>query len=147
SEKIMSSLVIAKQAADLHTSTIEQHAVAELLKTFDYDGHVAKLCSVYGERCRTMLEALEKYFPEGVRWTKPDGGLFVWIELPEDIDGEDLFNDALPYKVAFVPGAPFFANDVRHDFIRLNFSNQPSEMIEEGVRRIADVLKRRMRAC
>jgi 2-aminoadipate transaminase len=147
SEKIMSSLVIAKQAADLHTTTLEQHAVAKLLQTFDYDAHVARLCEVYGQRCRTMRDALEKYFPAGVRWTRPDGGLFLWVELPEHIDGDDLFHDALPHKVAFVPGAPFFANDVRHNFIRLNFSNQPPELIEEGVRRIADVLKRRMRDC
>ena len=145
SEKIMASLVIAKQAADLHTSTIEQRAVAKLLETFDYDAHVATLCEVYGQRCRTMRDALTKYFPADVRWTRPEGGLFLWVELPEGIDGEDLFQDALPYKVAFVPGAPFFANEVRRNFIRLNFSSQVPEMIEEGVRRIAEVLKRRMR--
>ena len=143
-QEILQTIVIAKQAADLHTCTIEQRAAAHLLKTFDYDGHIAQLCEVYGERCRTMLDALERSFPAGAKWTKPEGGLFLWVELPDQINGDDLFDLALKERVAFVPGTSFFANVPRTNFIRLNFSNQKPEMIEEGVYRIGKILKRRL---
>ncbi len=142
--EIIQELVIAKQAADLHTSTVEQRAVARLLQTFDYDGHIARLRQVYGARCLTMRRALEEHFPAEARWTRPEGGLFLWVELPEKIKAREVFEEALKEKVAFVTGDAFFANEVRHNFIRLNFSNQSPEMIEEGIRRIAGVLKRRL---
>ena len=144
-EDTLREVVIAKQAADLHTSTVEQRATARLLQGFDYDGHVSHLCQVYGDRCLTMQNAIERHFPPETRWTKPDGGLFVWVELPETISAEEIFPDALREGVAFVPGTSFFAGEQRTNFMRLNFSNQKPEMIEEGIRRIAGVLKRRIR--
>jgi 2-aminoadipate transaminase len=143
-DEIIQEMVIAKQAADLHTSTIEQRAVACLLKTFDYDGHIARLRNVYGQRCMTMREAIEAHFPAETRWTRPEGGLFLWVELPEKIKAREIFEEALRQKVAFVTGDAFFANQPRQNFMRLNFSNQQPEMIEEGIRRIANVLKRRL---
>src|SRR6185369_12188214 len=104
-DEIIQELVIAKQAADLHTSTIEQRAVARLLKTFDYDGHIANLCDVYGQRCMTMRDAIEAHFPAETRWTRPEGGLFLWVELPEKINAQEIFEEALRQKVAFVTGA------------------------------------------
>ena len=145
SEEILQALVIVKQAADLHTSTIEQRAAARLLQDFDYDAHVARLCEVYGERCDTMLKAMEAHFPSEARWTRPEGGLFLWVELPVRINAEEAFKDAVRERVAFVSGTSFFANEPRHNFIRLNFSNQSPEMIEEGIKRIGNVLKRRMK--
>jgi 2-aminoadipate transaminase len=145
SDEIIQALVIAKQASDLHTSTVEQRATARMLATFDYDGHVALLCKVYGERCMAMRRAIEEHFPKEARWTQPEGGLFLWVELPEQISGEQLLEDALDQHVAFVPGAPFFAEQPRHNFIRLNFSNQPPELIEEGIKRIGALIKRRLR--
>lgn len=144
-EEIFQSLVRAKQAADLHTSTVEQHVAMRLLPHFDFDGHIARIRSVYGARCRAMLAALADHFPPGTRWTRPEGGLFVWVELPESVRGEDLLQDALAMGVAFVPGAPFFAGAVQHNFIRLNFSNRPPDVIEEGIKRIAIALKKRVR--
>lgn len=144
SEEILQEFAIAKQAADLHTSTIEQRAIARLLQSFDYDAHVAHLCEVYGERCDTMLNAMAAHFPSEARWTKPEGGLFLWVELPEGVSGEEVLKDAIQERVAFVPGTSFFANEPQHNFIRLNFSNQLPEMIEEGIKRIGSVLKRRM---
>jgi 2-aminoadipate transaminase len=141
-EEIFQMVVTAKQAADLHTSTIEQLAAAQLLKTFDFDGHVRHLCSIYGERCQTMLSAMDRYFPAEARWTRPEGGLFLWVELPERISAEILFQEALGERVAFVPGTSFFACHAKLNFMRLNFSNQQPEMIEEGIKRIAGVLKR-----
>jgi 2-aminoadipate transaminase len=142
--EIIQELVIVKQAADLHTSTVEQRAVARLLQTFDYDGHIAGLRRVYGARCLTMRKALEEHFPTEARWTRPEGGLFLWVELPEKIKAREIFEAALKEKVAFVTGEPFFAEAARQNFMRLNFSNQSPEMIEEGIRRIAGVLKRRL---
>jgi 2-aminoadipate transaminase len=144
SEDIFHSLVMAKQAVDLHTSTIQQRAVAHMLCGFEYDEHVAELCKVYGERSRAMIESLRRHFPEGTRWTSPDGGLFLWVELPEQLRGEDLLKEAICEKVAFVPGAPFFASEAKHNFIRLNFSNSPPDVIDEGIKRIAGIIKRRL---
>lgn len=144
SEEIFQNIVVAKQATDLHTSTIEQRAAARLLESFDYDGHVRHLCDAYGERCRAMRSAIERYFPAEAKWTRPDGGLFLWVELPENVSAESLFDEAIAERVAFVPGTSFFACDLKPNFMRLNFSNQKPEMIEEGIMRIANVLKRRM---
>lgn len=145
SEAIIQALIIAKQASDLHTSTIEQRAAARLLEDFDYDAHLANLCRVYGERCAAMQASLEAHFPTEARWTRPDGGLFLWVELPEGVSGEELLEDSLKEKVAFVPGAAFFARDARSNFIRLNFSNRQPDMIAEGIRRISNALKRRLK--
>ncbi len=144
-EEIIQALIRAKQASDLHTSTIEQRAAARLLEDFDYEGHIARICQVYGERCEAMRASLEAHFPTEARWTRPDGGLFLWVELPDGVSGEELLEDSLKEKVAFVPGASFFARDARSTFIRLNFSNRQPDIIDEGIRRISDVLKRRLK--
>ncbi len=135
---------IAKQASDLHTATLAQRATAKLLTEFDYEAHLTTLRRVYGERCDAMLAALGRHFPEGTRFTRPEGGLFVWVQLPHGVSGTDLFADAIAEKVAFVPGAAFFAEAPREDFIRLNFSNRPPELIEEGMARLGRVLRRRL---
>jgi 2-aminoadipate transaminase len=143
-EAIFQMAVTAKQAADLHTSTIEQRAAARLLKTFDYNGHVQHLRSVYGERCQAMLSALDRYFPDEARWTRPGGGLFLWVQLPERISADTLLEEAVGERVAFVPGTSFFACQTRLNFMRLNFSNQQPEMIEVGIKRIARVIERNL---
>ena len=144
SEEIFQAVVVAKQAADLHTSTIEQRAAARLLESFDYDGHVNHLCATYGERRQAMLSAMERHFPAEVRWTRPDGGLFLWVQLPESLNAERLLEEAIAERVAFVPGTSFFACEKKLNFMRLNFSNQKPDMIDQGIRRIAKVLKRRL---
>ena len=141
SEDVFGALVRAKQAADLHTNTIQQRAAARLLASFDFDAHVERIKTVYGERRDVMLSALGEYFPAEARWTRPDGGLFLWAELPPSVSAEELFEEALGARVAFVPGAPFFAASPRRNFMRLNFSNSRPEAIEEGVRRLGNLLK------
>lgn len=140
-KEINQMLVIAKQATDLHTNTVAQRAVAKALETFDYDDHISTLCQVYGERCLTMIDAITKHFPAETKWTKPEGGLFLWAELPEGLSGAELLEAALKERVAFVPGAPFFATQPKSNFIRLNFSNSKPEMIEEGIARLGRVIK------
>jgi len=118
---------------------------ARMLAEFDYDGHVSRLRREYGERCEAMLAAIESEFPAGCRSTRPEGGLFVWVELPASISGEDVFEEALADGVAFVPGASFFASEPKHNFIRLSFSHRSPDMIREGISRIGKVLKKRLR--
>src|SRR5205807_7722947 len=125
SERTIRALTIAKQAADLHSSSLTQRAVARLMASWDFEGHVRAVRALYAERCRAMLAALERHLPAGASFTRPDGGMFVWVKLPGGLDAEALFADAMAEKVAFVPGAPFFARAPQRDTLRLNFSNRP----------------------
>jgi 2-aminoadipate transaminase len=138
--ELVRAVTLAKQAADLHTATLAQRATARLLARFDYEAHLGRLRATYGERCEAMLGALERHMPEGTRWTRPEGGMFVWVELPGGLSGDALLPRALEERVAFVPGSPFFAAWPRSEFIRLNYSNRPPELIEEGMRRLGAVL-------
>lgn len=140
SRELMRSLTIVKQSTDLHTATLSQRATARLLAKFDYDAHLTRLRAVYGERCQAMLDALTAHMPEGTRWTQPDGGMFLWVELPRGMRGEEILPRAVEQRVAFVPGSPFFASNPRPECIRLNYSNRPPELIDEGMRRLASVL-------
>lgn len=137
---IVRKATIAKQAADLHTATLAQRATAALLARFDYHGHVARIREVYRERCQTMLAALAEYTPPGCRWVTPAGGMFTWLQLPGELDAGALLAAAIARKVAFVPGNAFFVEEIRHDFVRLNFSNQPPVSIIEGMRRFGQVI-------
>ena len=138
--KIYAKLIIAKQATDLHTNTVSQFAVHHYLTNNDATAHLTKLRGVYGERCRVMLAVLAQYFPTGVRWTRPEGGMFLWVELPPHLNTSQLLPAAINAKVAFVPGAPFFANERPQNFLRLNFSNQTPERIELGIKTLAEVI-------
>ncbi|MBK8257289.1 MAG: PLP-dependent aminotransferase family protein [Polyangiaceae bacterium] len=140
--EILRGMTVAKQAADLHTATLAQRATAALLETFDYDGHLNVIRGVYGERRRTMLSALSRHMPKGTRWTRPDGGMFTWVELPHGLSASELFSAALAEHVAFVPGSSFYSENPRHDTMRLNFSNRSPEWIEEGIMRLGRVTAR-----
>ena len=140
--EVVRRVAIAKQSADLHTPTLTQRATAQLLKTFDYAGHLARIRRSYGERCDAMLAALELELPAGARWTRPDGGLFLWLELPPRVTDRALFRHAIARNVAVVPGSAFYARrgPGRDRFVRLNFSNQTVARIGEGVRRLASAM-------
>lgn len=138
---LLKHLVVAKQASDLHCGSLAQRAVAELLATFDFAEHLSRLRATYGVRCEAMLAAIERSFPAGTRFTRPDGGLFVWAELPGDLDTEQVLATAVREKVAFVPGAPFFAAAPRRNTLRLNFSNRAPELIHQGIARLGKVLE------
>ena len=134
-------MVVAKQAADLHSSTLVQRATALLLQRFDYDGHLARIRAVYRARRDAMLHALEQHMPEGTTWTRPEGGLFLWLTLPPGVSDRALFEAGVAQDVAVVPGSAFFAGGAEHGFVRLNFSNQSEERILEGVRRLGVALE------
>jgi 2-aminoadipate transaminase len=144
-ESVIARLVQMKQGADLHTSTFCQMVAYEAARDGFLDRHVKRIRDVYGVRRDAMLDALGRHFPEGVCWTKPAGGLFVWVTLPEGFDSTHLLREALEReKVAFVPGAPFFPRGGGERTCRLNFSYCGPDVIDEGIRRLGDVVKRRL---
>jgi DNA-binding transcriptional MocR family regulator len=131
-----SKLVVIKQGADLHTSTLNQMMADEYLRTVDFDARIDRIIEVYRERRDAMIRALEREMPEGTRFTRPAGGLFLWVTLPGGLDARALLEHALDHGVAFVPGDSCFPNGGHRDTLRLNYSNMPPARIEEGVRRI-----------
>jgi 2-aminoadipate transaminase len=128
--------VVAKQAADLHSSTIDQAAAARWLAAIDLDAHVATLRRAYGERRDTLVEGLAAALPPGSTHTRPDGGMFVWARLPDGWDAEPLLARALEHDVAFVPGAPFFAGPPDRAAMRLSFTAHPPAEIADGLARL-----------
>ncbi|GAA3462191.1 PLP-dependent aminotransferase family protein [Saccharothrix longispora] len=140
-EALLRTLVIVKQAADLHTSALDQAAAAVYLGATDLDEHVRGLCAAYRERRDAMVAALPSTTPEGTRWTDPDGGMFVWLTLPGDVDTGELVGKALERDVAFVPGAAFYATTPDRSTMRLSFTTNAPDGIAEGMRRLATVLR------
>lgn len=141
---VVSKLVMMKQGTDLHTSTFDQMVACEVAHGGFLDRHVKRIREVYHHRRDVMLHALETQMPNGVKWTKPLGGLFLWVTLPESIAAVDLLKDAIKEKVAFVPGDAFHPNGGGHNTMRLNFSNAGDEMIEDGIKRMSIAIKQRL---
>ena len=140
--EIIRLAVKAKQAADLHSSTFNQFVIAEYLKRHSIDDHIAKITERYGAQARAMVAALEREVPEGVTFTRPEGGMFSWVTLPAGKGScMDLFNLAIEQKVAFVPGMPFYTDGTGHDTLRLNFSNASEATIDEGITRLCRCMK------
>jgi 2-aminoadipate transaminase len=144
---LISKLVQFKQGADLHTSTFDQMVAYEVVHDGFLDEHVKKIRAVYRERRDVMLAALTEYFPPEVTWTHPQGGLFLWVTLPEGFDMEHLFQAALRENVAFVPGDCFYPGaDAGRRHMRLNFSHSTPQQIREGIRRLGLAVAREMAA-
>jgi 2-aminoadipate transaminase len=139
-KSLMPATVIAKQAADLHTSTVDQAAAAIYLANTDLDAHVQMLRQTYRTRRDTMLKALPTTVPEGTTWTVPEGGMFVWLRLPGTQDTTQVLREALTHNVAFVPGAPFYATTPDKATFRMSFTTNPPEEITEGMQRLARAL-------
>jgi DNA-binding transcriptional MocR family regulator len=133
---LMPALTVAKQAADLHTSTIDQAAAAAWLAGVDLDAHVRRLCVAYRERRDAMMAALPDAVPAGSEWSDPDGGMFTWVRLPGGADTAALLPRALEHDVAFVPGRPFYAAGPDHATLRMSFTTNTPERIAEGMRRL-----------
>ncbi|KXL54265.1 2-aminoadipate transaminase [Anaerotignum neopropionicum] len=144
-DEILEKFNFIKQGADLQSSTVSQIETNTFLEMNDLDQHVAKIKEVYGKRRNCMLKAMEEYFPKECTWTYPDGGLFTWVILPEYMDAKELATQCLEKKVAYVPGGSFFPNGGHENTFRMNYSNMPEEKIEEGIKRIAEVIKANLR--
>ncbi|MBP1618442.1 MAG: PLP-dependent aminotransferase family protein [Bacteroidetes bacterium] len=141
-DDVMEKLVIAKQAADLHTDYFTQRLVHQYLSDYNIDEHIAKIQTTYGKQANAMLDAIGKHFPEGVTHTIPEGGMFLWVTLPEGQEALTAFDMAIKENVAFVPGNPFYVDKTNVNTFRLNFSCSNEAEIEEGIRRLGNVLKR-----
>jgi 2-aminoadipate transaminase len=126
-------LELAKQAADLHTAQLTQMVVYEVVKDGFLEQHIPTIRALYANQCQVMLDAIAEQFPAGVTWTRPEGGMFIWVTLPKQIDAMKLLDQAIAAKVAFVPGAPFYANEAETNTLRLSFVTVPPERIREGV--------------
>jgi 2-aminoadipate transaminase len=139
---LLRRLTIAKQAADLHSSTIDQAAAAIWLGTTDLDAHVARLRTAYGARRDALLDGLAAALPAGSTHNRPGGGMFVWARLPDGWDAEVLLPRALDHDVAYVHGAPFFSGPPDRATLRLSFTAHPPEEIRAGLKRLADAFAR-----
>lgn len=133
--------VIAKQAADLHTSTVDQAAAARYLADSDLDAHLATVRKAYRERRDALLAGLAEALPAGSSWNRPDGGMFLWARLPSGHDATTLLQQAIAHKVAYVPGAPFFAGSPDPTTMRLSFTTHTPAEIADGLTRLAKALR------
>lgn len=139
--EIMTQLVTAKQATDLHSSILAQRIISRYLQEFPIDDYIHKITDTYREQCECMVRLISENFPESMKYTVPDGGMFLWVTLPEGCSSMDVFNRALEKKVAVLPGVPFYTGSGGLSTMRLNFSNSTPGQIEEGITRLAEVLR------
>jgi 2-aminoadipate transaminase len=139
--EVFNRLLILKQASDLHTSSFDQLVAYTYLTENDPVAHVEKIRRAYGERFEVLDSALRAAMPASFTWTKPEGGMFLWITGPAQLDALELLKRAIEQKVAFVPGRDFFPADGGRNFLRLNYSNSTPERIREGVKRLAELCR------
>lgn len=138
--KVLEKFNMVKQGADLQTSTTTQMILSQFLDDNDLEAHIDKIIEVYGKRKNIMVDAMKKYFPEKVTYTNPEGGLFLWVTLPEGLNARDIAVKAIEKKVAFVPGGAFYPDSPEENHFRLNYSCMPEDKIEEGIKRLGEVL-------
>jgi 2-aminoadipate transaminase len=139
-------LVQAKQAADLHTPSFTQRVIFEAIKDGFLTEHVPRIRLLYAEQCRVMLDALQREMPSWVRWNRPQGGMFIWMQLPAGNDATQLLARALEHDVAFVPGATFFAEKPQANTLRLSFATPTPERLYEGARRLGELIRQHCHA-
>ena len=138
-EEIARKFEQVKQATDLHTATLTQRAVYEVVKDGFLNEHIPTIRSMYHTQAQAMLSALDEHMPTGVKWNQPAGGMFLWLELPEGMDSEDMLKKALERNIAYVPGTPFYANEPVRNTLRLAFVTVPEEKIRAGVKVLGEV--------
>lgn len=144
-ERVIAKLIQAKQGMDLHTSSLVQYLAYDICERGLLRAHVRKIRELYRVRRDAMLQAMEEHFPPEATWTRPQGGLFLWVRLPDCLDSAELLRIAIEEKVAFVPGQAFYPGDGDgHCCMRLNFSYCPPETIKEGIKRLGMAIKRLM---
>ena len=138
---IIEKYVLVKQGTDLQCNTLAQREIAKYLELYEIDDHIAKIREVYRRRRDIMVQTMEAEFPKGITFTRPQGGLFAWVELPVKINSRDVLEKSLNKNVAFVPGGSFFPNGGKENTFRINFSNMPEERIIEGIKRLGKILQ------
>ena len=139
---IMDRIVVVKQVNDVHTPLLNQMLVTEYIKNYDFDAHIKDGCDMYGAKCALMISCMEEYFPKCVKFTRPEGGIFLWCEMPEGTDCQKIFKKAIDAKVAFVPGSTCMVDiEAPSNCFRLNYSTASDENIRKGIKILGDILK------
>ncbi|KAA3635644.1 MAG: PLP-dependent aminotransferase family protein [Calditrichaeota bacterium] len=133
-----------KQCTDLHSSTFNQYVIYEYLKAGHLEPHIDLISKDYGAKRDVMIKAMEEHFPEGITWTHPEGGLFLWVELPKNMSAKELLPKAIDLKVAYVYGQPFFPSGEGENTLRLNYCNATHDNIREGIKRLGTLFKENM---
>jgi len=139
--EVIRSMAKAKQACDLHSSTMDQMALYQLLSGFDLDGHIETIRGHYHGRMKLMTELLEGLRKYGLKWNAPKGGMFLWLELPEGLKAEELLKEAVQQGVAFVPGSSFYAGEPKYNTMRMNFTHADRDTMTLGMQRFAAALE------
>ena len=139
--EVLSEFIKIKQSADLHTSNFDQGVADAYMEAYDLDAHVAKICDLYRHRRDLILATMEAELPAGCTWTHPEGGLFLWLSMPEGVSARKVFNKCIEMKVAAVIGDAFYPNGKTDRSMRVNYSNMPDERIIEGIKRMASAIK------
>lgn len=138
---LMARMIICKQVQDVHTPVLTQMVAYEFVTRYSIDEHIAKICKVYGEKCSQMMTLMDNLFPDCVKHTRPEGGLFLFCTMPDGIDSKELMKKAIEKNVAFVPGATTMIDDKKvYSSFRMNYSMASAEQIDKGVKILADVL-------
>ena len=140
-KEVMNHLITAKQASDLHSNYLTQMIVHRYLTGFDVEDHIQHIRDMYRKQRDCMVKMIKKYFPSDVKYTKPEGGMFLWVTLPEGMSSMELFEIAIKENVAFVPGEAFYSDNPEINTLRLNFSNSNEKKIEEGIKRLGVAIK------
>ncbi len=138
---LIDKIILSKQASDLHTSYFIQRVLFRYLQDNDIEEHIRIICNSYAHQKDFMMQMIEKYFPEDVKYTNPQGGMFLWVTLPEYLSSEELLKPVLQKKVAFVPGKEFYTDGCGQNKFRLNYTNSNEEKIEKGIKIIGDSIK------
>jgi 2-aminoadipate transaminase len=140
-ESLIPKITVVRESMDLETSTLTQRAVVEFVRRGHLEAHLAEMNALHKTRLDLLLAALDSTFTDGERWTRPQGGLFVWMTLAEGVDTWALFEDAVAKKVAFIPGEAFAVDGGHKNCLRLSFGNVRTDMIETGVARLAEAVR------
>ena len=141
-DDILEKMVVTKQVTDVHTPVLNQLITYDFVTKYDYDAHIKKSCELYGKKNELMLKCMDEMFPSYCEYTRPEGGLFLWCNLPEKFDSQLLFKKGVEKKVAFVPGSSCMVDQsAKYSCFRLNFSNTADENIVKGIGILADVIK------
>ncbi len=144
--EVMDKLITAKQASDLHSNYFTQRIVYQYLKDNDVDGHIKNIRIIYKKQRDKMVQSIKEYLPHGVKHTEPEGGMFLWLTLPEGMSAMELFKFAIKEKVAFVPGEAFYTENPETNTMRMNFSNCCEDEIKEGMQRLGLAIEKMEKA-
>ncbi|MCL2350299.1 MAG: PLP-dependent aminotransferase family protein, partial [Defluviitaleaceae bacterium] len=139
----MDKLAAAKQVSDVHTPVLNQIIIHKIMKEHDFEGHIAKICDIYRNKLQITLDCLDKHMGDNISYVKPEGGLYVFCKLPDNVDAMEFFNEGIKAGVAVVYGSAFYVDpNAKSPYFRINFSAASEEQLKEGIAILGEVLKK-----